>query len=61
MVVVSISMAQQLYSFMMIHGEMDKLVGTTARILAHHKIACVLNAQLFYGGLFCIVKRRWMM
>lgn len=51
MVVVSISMAQQLYSFM-INGEMDKLVGTTARILAHHKIACVLNAQLFYGGLF---------
>lgn len=43
MVVVSISMAQQLYSFR-IHGEMDKLVGTTARILAHHKIACVLNA-----------------
>lgn len=60
MVVVSISMAQQLYSFR-IHGEMDKLVGTTARILAHHKIACVLNAQLFYVGLFCIVKRRWMM
>ncbi len=35
---------------------MDKLVGKTARILAHHKIACVVTTQLFYGGLFYVCR-----
>ena len=38
---------------------MDNLVGKTARILAHHKIVGVKDAQLFYGGLFTVNKRSW--
>lgn len=36
---------------------MDKLVGITSRILARHKIACVVSAQLFYGRVFLYIKK----